>query len=323
MNTLVLALLACGSPTVQAPEPAPSTRPAVVPDDAIHIALTPDGLTLDGEPVPGFDSAELTSGLHPPLLAVLKPQHPVWITAPERTEWLYVRKLFVTSREAGSTDIWLGLLDASEAFQQPGASRARFGGRCPDGPRPITGVVTSLSLNLHHSPDASWTLGRARFHPLVGHGENAQPHLDLPPSCWDRPSCEILPAALRPSCEAATQQTPLASWVPIGGSQGCLSPLLKQLDGAASWREALRASLAELAPAPDTETLLMIEAQVPWTAVVALLGAFDDQGLSSPTLGLPLLEGHEGPPTCDAPIRSGEDLDRAAAIWLGSQLQQP
>jgi len=320
MTALLLALFACGTPTEPPIATTPPRRPANVPAQAIHIALTKHRLTVDGDAVTGFDSAELANGIHLPLLEALDGDRPVWITAPARTEWVFVRKLFLTSQEAGIREIWLGLHGSEEAFVQPEpGGRRSYNRTCKEGPLPILGVETTLSLNLHNSADGTWALGNARFQPIAKRRDIRQPIVDLPVTCWSPTTCGIFTGPAAAACEQATT-APLPPRVPIGGQQGCLSPILKELDGADRWRRALAESLGGLEVAPTMETLLMIEAQAPWTSVVAVMGAFSDGSLPSPALGGPLLEGHEGPPVCDAPIRDGAGLERAAAIWLGSQL---
>jgi hypothetical protein len=321
MILLLIGLFACSVP--ESPAPSLPARPASVPPGAVHIAMSAGTLTVNGDPINGFDSAALANGVHPPLLDVLSSEHPVWITAPPRTEWLFVRKLFLTSRQAGVTKVWLGLEGGDEAFLQPPGSQASFNRGCKDQRLPITGVDTSLSLTLHTSSNGSWAIGSARFAPIATRGGVSVPIVDLPVSCWAPGTCTLFDGDTARACEEATQREPLASRVPIGGSAGCLSPLLKNLVDDANWRGGVKQTLSMLGIAPNTETLLMVEAQAPWTAVIALLGAFSDQGIRLPNLGEPLIEGHEGPPICDAPIRDRASLQTAAGLWFGSQLHEP
>jgi hypothetical protein len=284
--------------------------------------LNADSLTVDGTSIDGFDSLALANGMHQPLIAALSSERPVWITAPKRTEWLFVRKLFLTSRHAGVQEVWLGLEGSEDAFLLPPPSRASFNQSCRDQRLPISGVDTSLSLTLHSSSDGVWAIGRARFAPVATRGDTAMPIVDLPVSCWAPVTCTLFDGASARACNEATQREPLAATVPIGGASGCLTPLLKSLDDVSTWRGGVQQTLSTLGIAPDTETLLMVEAQTPWTAVVALLGAFSDQGVRLPNLGEPLIEGHEAPPICDAPIRDRSSLETAAGIWFGSQLPE-
>jgi hypothetical protein len=313
---LILAMLACDGP-----EPIP--RPDGVPKDAVHIAFDGERLTLDGAEIAGFGGTDLTDGLHAPLSKEIPAgSKSVWITAPPTTEWLYVRKLFLTARESGVAQIWLGLAGAEDAFQQPGPNRASLNNTCKSGPLTVVGIDTSLSLNIQTGTDGTWARGSARFRPIVEKGSRNVPIIDLPPSCWALTTCSIFDERTASACEEALVLDPLAARVPIASEVGCLLPIIKGDGDAAKWRRQLAEVLDTLKVSAETETLLMVEAKAPWESVTSVLGAFADEKIRQPSLGTPLLEGHDGPPICDAPIRDADTLKTARGTWLGSQLHQ-
>ncbi len=315
---LILTLLACGAQSTRTP--APSQRPDAVPDTAVHVGLSDGQLTVDGVAIVGLADTDLTNGIHPPLLDKLSGAGTAWITAPADAEWLYVRKLFMSAREAGVGELWLGLEGADQAFGQPGPSTASINNTCKDGPLTISDVATALSLSIQTGSDGTWAIGTARFRPIVLKGEAEVAIVDLPTSCWAPTSCQIFEDGTAAACEEAIALEPLDARVPIGGEVGCLLPIIKEPGDAAAWRGQLRKVMKNLQISPDTETLLMVEAKAPWESVTSILGAFADRGARMPSLGTPLLEGHDGPPICDAPIRDAASLRSARGIWLGSQL---
>ena len=113
---------------------------------------------------------------------------------------------------------------------------------------------------------------------------------------------------------------PLPATVAIGGEVGCLLPIAKKPGDDARWRADLAAVLRDLEIGPDTETHLTVEAKAPWSAAVSILGGYADAGLRQPEIALALMETDEGPPACDAPIRSGKGLRNARGTWYGSTL---
>jgi len=311
-------LFACGGqqPIVG----TPVARPASVPANAVHIAFVAGELTVNDESVEGFTNTDLTNGLHEPLIVKLPASGAAWITAPGDVEWLYVRKLFLSAREAGLTDIWLGLHGAEDAFAQPDRTRASFNNTCKGGPLSISGVDTSLSISIQTGSDGTWAKGTARFRPIAERDGKELPIVDLPPECWGPTTCSMFEERTASACESAITLAPLAAKVPVGGAVGCLLPIIKERSDAAEWRGQLAEVLETLAISKQTETLLMVEAKAPWESVTSIFGAFSDRKIRIPAVGTPLLEGHEGPPVCDAPIRDATGLQEARGIWLGSQL---
>ena len=319
---LILTMLACGASSVdtQPPLPGPITRPAYVPAEAVHISLAGGKVTVNGAAISGFQEEDLTNGLHEPLIDKLPASGSAWITAPADIEWLYVRKLFLSAREAGLTEIWMGLDTPGDAFAQPGPMTASYNNSCKDGPLNVTGVDTALSLSIQTGSDGTWATGTARFRPIAQRGDRERAIVDLPFSCWAPVSCGLFDDRTAAACEGAIVLDPLDPKVPIASQVGCLLPIIKGPGDAAAWRSELASVLETLEIAANTETLLMVEAKAPWESVTSVLGAFSDRKIRIPALGTPLLEGHEGPPFCDAPIRDADGLREARGIWLGSQL---
>lgn len=301
-----------------APDDAPE-RPDTVPGDAVEIRLTARDLQVDGQRVDSRENleADLVDGLHDPLLAALDGGENAWIQAPGDTPWMVVRKLIVTANEAGRTARWVSG-DRAVAHGPSSKPAARFRPTCPDEGFTVEGISRRVSIELFTGSDGSWVEASVHFAPTV-QGSAA---LSLPESCWRGASC-ALAGAQEPSCEAARSGPEAPGRVPIAGPIGCMLPIRKKAGDEAEWPKILAENLGELAITDADEATLVIEANTPWSVVIAVMDGFAQADLPAPALGMPLVEGHGRPPLCTATVRDAATLRTAGAKWLGSRLGPP
>ena len=78
--------------------------------------------------------------------------------------------------------------------------------------------------------------------------------------------------------------------------------------------------LEALGIGPNADTNLIPEARVPYSAVLATLGAYHDNGLRMPVVSSSLVQGNDGAPVCNAAIADAPTLAAAGSAWLGSRL---
>ncbi len=304
-----LGILGCATPSAPVESVVP-TRPSAVPSDALSLYLAPGGIHLGKTAVGDRDTLEanLTNGQYEPLLEALpEGDAPVWIDAPGPTPWMTVRRMVISSADAGHPDRWLS--SGGDAYPMQGRSPSRYRPTCGKTPPIVQGVARRMSLNLHAGTDGVWAQADVRFHPRVG----GVAHIGVPDQCWAS-DCSVL-GPHQSQCEAAADAP---NRVAIGGPTGCLLPIRKQVGDEAKWSSELATALRDLGWTDRDEVSLQIEANVPWSAAVAILGGFEEAGLPQPYIGLPLVEGHEGPPPCNATVTTADALQLAGAAWFGS-----
>lgn len=314
---VLLTLLGCGGPAATDPPPA---RPANVPADAVELRLSAASLTVDGVEVDPRAALEvdLVDGIHAPLLEALAGGRPsAWITAPDDTPWMLVRKLLVTSDEAGIGSRWVSGT-SGPAYGPSHKPAARFLPNCGPEGEPVEGVARRVSIEIFHGSDGNWVEASAHFSARSGSGAA----LGLPVSCWRGASCDQL-GPMAATCAAAAGTTDVPGRVAIAGPIGCMLPIRKQPGDEAAWPAELAANLRGLGVTDRDEATLLVEANVPYSVVLAVMEGFTSAGLPPPSLGLPLVEGHGRPPVCTATIRDATTLDTAAARWFGAQLPKP
>lgn len=315
-------LLACSAP---APAPAPSAPAEVDLGGAVEVRLDAGGVRVGDDSVGTSHEllADPTDGIFPPLVQALAgaPRAAVRIT-PE-TPWMALRKLVNSARAADVGELRLATADRVWEPARPVRSRwARPS--CEPGSVEILGVDAAFTLELHGGPDLTWALASARFRPLARVDGAEVPLDDLPPACWTGASCALVPEAGRTACEAArTSADPAPARVELAGAWGCLLPLAKAPEELAGWTPALATLLEGYGVGPEHDVMLIPEASVRFAAMAAVLDAFAARGQAPPTLGLPLVEGNDGPPICEVDIRDRDALARAMGAWWGAQLRAP
>ncbi len=311
MSTLlVIALLACSG----------STRPDGVPADATHVSVSDGQLRVDGTAIAPWAALEEdpTNQLFTPLEGGLTGDGPVWVDLPGDAPWFMARRVIGTARSQGHDELYVSVAGSGEALHPEAPPRYGLAGVCPDGPFEVLGVEPLVTLAPQRGREGAWVLGTARILPVVQLGDKRQPVDGLPAECLRVPSCDALftDGPLRAACDGGGDD-PGARRLRLGGPYGCLLPIAKAPDQIGTWRT----ELAALAPVLglDRQDLLMVmpEARTRWGGVLALLGGLRDGGRSIPALGTPLVEGNDGPPVCNATVRTSAQLETAAAAWVG------
>lgn len=309
---LLLTLLACGSGS----DGSTPSRPSDVPDGAVAVRLTADGVQVDGTQILEREpfEADLTDGIDETLLAALPKQGTeAWIDAPGDTPWMLVRKLVVTADAAEKASRWVSA-GGPEAYGPSEKPRARYRPSCSDGPLPVEGVSRRVSVELFAGTDGVWLEAAVLFAPTI----EGQATLGLPERCWTGADCAQ--ASNPEACAATDSAEPAPSRVPVAGPVGCMLPIRKEAGQEAAWPPELAENLQRLGITDRDEATLLIEANVPWSVVVAVLEGFDRAKLPAPALGLPLVEGHGRPPLCTATVRDASSLQTAASRFLGSRI---
>ncbi|MEZ4241616.1 MAG: hypothetical protein R3F59_36805 [Myxococcota bacterium] len=292
-------------------------RPADVPADAVRVWSDGQQLTVGAVSVPITELAQApTEPTSPRLVQALQASagKPLWVDLPADTPFWVVRQALNSGDEAGARPAWLSVRGdgAPEAFAVTPPPKFTIGGAC-DAPVPVTGVEPLVTVSVQTGPDGAWVLATARLIP-----ETAQGPTELEADCLAVPTCDALfpEGAAREAC--AAQQAPAPQRVTLGGELGCLLPLAKQPGDVAAWRSGLAQRVEELGLGDTPLRVVMPEAMSRLDAVLAVVGGFVDAGLPPPSIGTQLLvEGNDGPPVCNAPVRDRASLELAGARWLG------
>ena len=314
---LLLAILGCSLPLGSTESAHLVERPQNVPPEATAVHLDATGIRVDGQPVVPADAlrSDLVNGIEGDLLDALGASTgPVWLNASPDTPRMLVRKLVVTANEAGRTERWVS--GDGTAYGPTRKPRTRFAPTCSEGPVQVDGVARMVSLDLHIGSDGTWVEGSVRFQPRVGDTTV----MGLKPACWRQPTCDITPDPSR-CTTALTEPTVAPSRLAIGGPIGCLLPIAREPSASAKWPPTLAPILTGLGLTAADEVLLIIEPNVEWRAALAIFEGFDRAKLPVPSLGMPLVEGHESPPLCTAPLRDAASLNAAASTWFGAQIR--
>jgi hypothetical protein len=324
---IILVLLACGGAPpapapVDAPEAPAASGPAVTPgpshdpSGALILRMRADTVQVGEmlvEGMPGPDPA----GVVDVLVDTVRDAGvtDVILDAPPTARWLAVRQVAESVKEGGVNRIRWRLGDRTVGPTDLNArSSGSLAGVCRGERMQVTGVDHRYTLNLEASVEESWVRGSVRFRPIV----DGAPMEGLDPACWSSFPCAGLLAGAESvaACDTArsTGDTGVRT-VAIGGANGCLAPLWKGTRPT-SWD--VGGALAGLG-ATNHEVQLVPEARVTWDVVHATLVSLDET-VGLPYVPLSLLQGNDGPPLCDAPVRSVSDLDRATGTWVGTQL---
>ena len=101
-------------------------------------------------------------------------------------------------------------------------------------------------------------------------------------------------------------------------------PIARAPADVARWRAELPGVIGQLGLAEQPLVMVMPEARVRLDALTAVLHGFADAGAPVPAVGATLLiQGNDGPPVCNATVRSAADLADAGAAWLGALASEP
>ncbi len=313
---MIPLLFACGTAAPPPPTPAALVRPAGVPDDAFGMRRLAEGVQLGRSTI---DTSASITGLLDDVEQAVRGSGStrVWIDAAGTASWAEVRQLAASSAEGGATELWW-VLDGTAVGPSDLTRRGTGSLRstCGEAPDPITGLSRRYTLTLESSADETWARARVHFRPMVG--DALVPTEGLSPACWAPTTCAALldTAELVPLCEAArSQRGKVSRHASLGAADGCLAPLWRGV--APAWPTV--ANLQALG-VPPSDVTLVPEARVPWAVVHRTLADFERLGESLPQIPWALIEGNDGPPTCDADVRSIEDLALAEALWLGASL---
>lgn len=308
-------LLACAT--------SPSTPPRLppgLPADVVVVRVADGNLEVGGAPVAPFADLDHapTDDDDPVLARALAAAHdePVLVELPPDTPFWKVRKVLGSAKVAGTGPIWLSS-GGSEAFPLAASPRYELGGAC-ETPIAVTGARPLVTLSLQTGADGAWVLASARFLPVTAKG----PVQGLPDECLSVPSCDAVYAAgpLRAACEAATGDAP--ERVDLGAEIGCLLPIARSPEEVATWREELPAVIGALGLGAQELLVVMPEARTRYDAVLAVLGGFVDAKADAPSVAHTLLvEGNDGPPVCNAPVRTARALEEAGARWVGAHVR--
>lgn len=314
--SVLLHLLACLGTS------APVGPPPPVPADALEVSLVEEGVRVGAELVVPSEElhADPNEGLHKALIERLQEQPRVFLRASEDSPWMMVRKLVNSAQQAQVGALWLGTGD--RAWPTPRTARGRWASpSCEPDSIEVVAVDTAFTIELYRGADGLWALGSARFRPVVVENGAHVAKSDLPPSCWKGVTCDLLaPETARAACAETTSPAPMR--IQIAHDDGCLLPIARRPADLARWTEGLTELIARYGIASEHDVMLIPEATMPFGAVAAVLDAFAAHDQPSPTLGLPLIEGNDGPPLCTTSTRDRASLERAVGAWLGGQLSR-
>lgn len=307
--------LACSSPPLPPGVPADAVR---LTHDATTIRVDPrEGWFGAGSaelPIDGF-AADPTEPVDPQLVGAIgqasggRPR-PVFLDLPPETPFWMVRRMVGSAREAGAPATWIGVGGAAVELPEP----PRFAlAACAGAPVTVTGAEPLLTFSLQTGPEGAWLVASARFVPVSGAG----PVDGLDRTCLTVPPCdELFPdGPLRAACAEAGGP----SRVELGGPSGCILPIARGPAEGDQWRAELAPILTDLGVADHPLRVVMPEAMSRIDTVLGVVGAFVDAGMPAPGVGTAaLVEGNDGPPVCNAPVRDRAALAEAGARWLGT-----
>ncbi len=261
---------------------------------------------------------------HEPTIGALSehPGRPLWLELPSNTPFYVIRKLLNSADRAESGAIFLSTEGSDRAFEVVDPPSYGLGGVCPEGPLAVHGTLPLITLSLQTGRDGTWLVGSARFLPVVDRRGERGAVDGLPERCLSNPGCDQL-FADTPALAAACREGQAGSAperVLLGGSNGCLLPIASSAGSLDRWRAELPAQIAALGLREQPLLMVMPEAQIQLDALLTVLGGLAPR---TPAVGATLLiQGNDGPPVCNAPVRSRDDLAQAGARWLGSLTQR-
>ncbi len=323
IGPLLIGLLGCGP----AEEPA-AERPEGVPVAAAFLRYSGNELKLDDVVVGPWKALTRDPDIpYEPLITALDEsltkESGTWIALPDNATWGEARRAISAVFDADADPIWLGALGADRAFgplDNTPAGNAMPA--CPDGPVPVVGVGSRLTLELHADTAQSWANATVRFKPLV-RMPGKSPALTelLPRECWQPPTCAVLgsPDAVA-ACEAGFGSTdPVPDRIAVAGKGGCIVPFAAGHRHDA-WPDALAASLDRLGMAPDTAAMVIADETVEYGGVLAVIAGLNDHGITTPQVGLLRMGSGDQAPLCEVEVKDEDALTAAAARWFGYQL---
>lgn len=322
-----LLLLACASAPTTAPAPSPPPEPVTAPAGisaaALHILATGAEVHLDGvAAAPYVDLlAEPVNDHHAPLVDAIRATdaNAAWLQAADDAEWYVVRKLIGSAQQGGVEQQWLATGDGASAYGPQRPVRAHSSVRCPDGVR-VAGVDVAYTVSVERRGAESWARATARFRALVPqNGARVAGEL-VPDSCWEGVTCEGLfdDAEQLAACKSGGGEDSVA----LGDTHGCLLPLEKSPADRERWVRELPITLKALGVADTDDVIVVPEARARYGTVLAVLAGFEAAGMRSPSLALTLVEGNDGPPVCNAPVRAAAQLHTAAGRWAGRRIAE-
>jgi hypothetical protein len=306
-------LLACATAPTSAP------LPPGVPADAVVLRVVDGSLTVGPTAVgPWSDLDRSPTDDDDPVLAralAAVTGKPLLVELPPDTMFWKVRKVLGSAKVAETGPVWLSA--GKEAFPLAASPRYGLGGTCAE-PVPVSGARPLVTLSLQTGADGAWVLASARFLPQTPKG----PVQGLPDECLHVPGCDAVypEGPLREACALGAGGAP--ERVGLGGELGCVLPIAKAPEQVATWRKDLPAVIGQLGLGGQELLVVMPEARTRYDAVLAVLGGFTDAGHPAPAVGFTLLvEGNDGPPVCNAPVRTAAALEEAGARWVGAHVR--
>ncbi|HHO54531.1 MAG TPA: hypothetical protein ENK18_27580 [Deltaproteobacteria bacterium] len=291
------------------------------PGGALHVTVDDNALKIGTEAVGPWRDLQLdpTGEAHPRMSQALAPHagQPIWLDLPADTPFYVVRKLLNSARHADSGPPILSIQGASRTFTLSDPPSYGLGGACTEGALPVLGTEPLITLSVQTGRGGTWVVGSARFLPVVERRGQRRPVDGLPDRCLAAPDCghlfagdPVLEAACREGSEAGAPGRVL-----LGGGNGCLLPIASGPGELEAWRRELPGRIELLGLGEQELLMVMPEAGVRLDALIAVIEGFQP---GVPAVGSALLiQGNDGPPICNAPVRSRADLVAAGARWLG------
>ena len=314
MSFAWVVLVGCGSSSVSG-----------VDSDAIHVRVEGDEVLVAGEAASSLIllNADPQGRLDPALKGKLQAHQgrPAWIELPPSTLFLTTRRVVNSALAANVGPVVLSSTGGTRAVPLGKPPRYGLAATCPDGPRQVEGVEPLVTLSIQRGPEGAWLFATARYLPVLEHGGGKQAVDGLPNACLAIPPCERLfsDPELVSACQGGEMKGAAPGRVTLGGPSGCFTDLAADLPAIERWPVQVAERVGELALGERPLIVVMPEAQVPHAAVVAVLDGFTKAKARPVSVGTTLLiQGNDGPPRCDAPVRSAQMLASAGARWLGA-----
>jgi hypothetical protein len=288
-------------------------RPAGGPEGAVRLHRDGDALQVEGGPsVPWAGlAASPTEADDPDLVQALSALagRALWVDLPGDTPFWMVRKVVGSARAARAGEVFL----AVGAAGFPVGDAPQYGlGDCGPDPVVATGVASLVTLSIQAERDRVWLRGGASFLPVI-EGKGPVGGLE---GCAAIACAAFSDAAERAACEAHAEAP---GRVELAGPAGCLIDPGRPSADLAGWRTDVAAGARALALDRQPLLVVMPEARVRLDAIVAVGQGLVDAGVARPALGLAaLVEGNDGPPTCEGGVGDAAGLRAAAARWAGA-----
>ena len=323
IGLVLLGLSGCGTssePTVE--------RPDGVPVTAAFLRYSGNELQLDDVVIGPWQELTQDPDLpYEPLVTALDEsltkESGTWIALPDNATWGEARRAISAVFEADADPIWLGALgDATAVGPLDNTPSGKAMPACPDGPVPVVGAGSRLTLELHADSQQSWANATVRFKPLVRLPGEAPVLTELlPRECWQPPTCAVLgtPEAVA-ACEAGFgSTTPIPDRIEVAGKGGCILPFAAGHRHDA-WPAALAESLDRLGLPADTAAMVIADETVEYGALLAVVRGLASHGIQTPQVGLLRQGSGDHAPLCEIDVNDADALTAAAARWFGRQL---